>query len=101
MIKLMFCLRRSEHLSREEFQKYWRETHGPLVKQRAEAIGALRYVQVHTGHNDLNATFQTTRGGPEAYDGVAELWFADRSALEAAFGTEDGRKAGAELLADE
>ncbi len=101
MIKLVFCLRRSEHLSREEFQKYWRETHGPLVRERAKAIGALRYVQVHTGYDDLNVGFQATRGGPEAYDGVAELWFKDRASLEAAFGTDEGRKAGAELLADE
>ncbi len=101
MIKLVFCLRRASHLSREEFQRYWRETHGPLVRERAEAIGCVRYVQVHTGHDDLNAALQASRGGPEAYDGVAELWFEDRKALEAGFSTEAGRQAGAELLEDE
>ena len=32
MIKLVFCLRRQPHLSREEFQRYWRECHAPLVE---------------------------------------------------------------------
>jgi hypothetical protein len=27
MIKLVFCLRRLPHLSREEFQRYWLESH--------------------------------------------------------------------------
>jgi hypothetical protein len=34
------------------------------------------------------------------YDGVAELWWDSAAALAAA-GTADGRRAGAELLADE
>jgi uncharacterized protein (TIGR02118 family) len=101
MIKLVFCLRRQPHLSREAFQTYWRETHAPLVRERAKAIGALRYVQVHTTHDDLNALLRASRGGPEPFDGVAELWFEDRASLEAALGTDAGRTAGAELLADE
>ena len=101
MIKLVFCLRRRPELTRDEFQRYWREQHAPLVRERAKAIGALRYVQVHTAHDDLNAALRGGRGGPEAFDGVAELWFENRAALEAAFGTEPARRAGAELLADE
>jgi hypothetical protein len=37
----------------------------------------------------------------EPYDGVAELWWESEAALAAASGTEAGRRAGAELLADE
>ena len=40
MIKLVFCLRRLPHLSREEFHRYWLDTHGPLVRERAPALGA-------------------------------------------------------------
>jgi uncharacterized protein (TIGR02118 family) len=101
MVKLVFCLRRRPELSREEFQHYWLERHAPLVRERAAAIGALRYVQVHTGHDDFNELLRAGRGGPEPFDGVAELWFADRAALEAALGTDAGRRAGAELLDDE
>jgi uncharacterized protein (TIGR02118 family) len=101
MIKLVFCLRRLEHLSRDEFQTYWLETHGPLVRERAEAIGALRYTQVHTGHDGLNEGLRAGRGGPEPYDGVAELWFESTDAIQSALATEDGRRAARELLEDE
>ncbi|MFT4571729.1 MAG: hypothetical protein ACI8TX_001216 [Hyphomicrobiaceae bacterium] len=101
MIKLVFCLRRRPQLTREEFQTYWLNTHGPIVRERAKAIGALRYVQVHTSHDDFNDLLRAGRKGPEAYDGVAELWFADRAALEQALSSTAGAKAGAELLADE
>ncbi|MBU2607184.1 MAG: EthD domain-containing protein [Alphaproteobacteria bacterium] len=100
MIKLSLCLRRLPHLSREDFQTYWREQHAPLVARHAKTLGILRYVQVHTGHDALNAGMQSSRGGPEAYDGVAELWFESEAAM-AANTSEAAAKAGAELLEDE
>jgi uncharacterized protein (TIGR02118 family) len=100
VIKLTFCLRRLPHLSREEFQRYWREQHAPLVAKHAGVLGILRYVQAHTGHDALNGAMQASRGGPEAYDGVAELWFESAEAM-AANTSEAAAKAGAELLADE
>ena len=100
MIKLTFCLRRLPHLSREEFQVYWREKHAPLVAKHAEVLGILRYVQNHTSHDNLNASMQASRGGPPAYDGVAELWFKSEEAM-AANNSAAAAKAGAELLEDE
>jgi uncharacterized protein (TIGR02118 family) len=101
VVKLVFCLRRLPHLSREEFQRYWLETHAPLVRDRAAAIGMLRYVQLHTGHDAANEMLRASRGGPEPYDGVAELWFESVEAMGAGFADEAGRRAAAELLADE
>jgi uncharacterized protein (TIGR02118 family) len=101
MLKLVFCLRRRPELSREEFQLYWRETHGPLVRRHAAALGLERYVQVHTAHDDLGAALRASRGAPEPYDGVAELWWKDRAAFEAALAQPEAQRAGAELLADE
>ncbi len=40
-------------------------------------------------------------GRAEAFDGVAELWWDGAEALGAANATEEGRKAGRELLEDE
>lgn len=100
MIKLTFCLRRMPGMSREEFQRYWREEHAPLVAERAEAIGVRRYVQVHTSDlPELHAALQGRNGGaPEPYDGVAELWF---ESLDAFGSTEAAQRAAAELLEDE
>lgn len=101
MLKLAFCLRRLPDLSREEFQAYWKEHHAPLVARNAAALGILRYVQLHTLDDPLNAAFRAGRGGPEPFDGIAELWWRDRESLAAAVATEEGQRAGEELLADE
>lgn len=101
MIKLTYCLRRRQELTREEFQEYWLGTHSRLVADRAKALQVRRYVQVHTMDlPGLHEAFQSrNEGSPEPYDGVAELWFDD---LEALGGTDkERRKAADELLADE
>lgn len=102
MVKLVFCLRRLPHLSRAEFQRYWRETHGPLVRERAGALRIRRYVQVHTAaDDDLHAALRASRGGPDPYDGVAEVYWESRQDLEEALAAPEGRKASQELLDDE
>ena len=77
MIKLVFCLKRLPHLSREEFQRYWRERHAPLVARHSATLAIQRYVQVHTRTDELNEMLRGSRGGPEEFDGVAELWWRD------------------------
>ena len=82
MIKLVFCLRRLPHLSREEFQRYWLERHGPLVKSLRQALPQMRrYVQSHTLETPVNAAIRAGRGtGPE-YDGITEVWFDSADSL--------------------
>jgi uncharacterized protein (TIGR02118 family) len=101
MIKLVFCLRRLPQLSREEFQRYWFDRHAPLVRSHAATLQIRRYVQTHTGEQPLNDALQASRGGPEAYDGVAELWWDSAEAIGAATATPEGQAAGAALLEDE
>ena len=99
MIKLVFCLRRLPHLSRAEFQRYWRETHAPLVRRHAATLGIRRYVQLHTLEHPTQAALRASRGGPEAYDGVAELWWDDLGDLARA--DDAWRAAALALLEDE
>jgi uncharacterized protein (TIGR02118 family) len=87
MLKLSFCLHRLPGLSREEFQRYWRESHAPLVRRHAAALGIERYVQVHAAHDELSELLRASRSAPEPYDGVAELWWRDRATFEAALAT--------------
>jgi uncharacterized protein (TIGR02118 family) len=101
MIKLTFCLRRQPHLSREAFQRYWLETHAPLVAARARTLGIVRYEQVHAGFDALNAGIQASRGGPEPYDGIAEIWFDSEAAMAAAGQNPGAADAARELLEDE
>lgn len=101
MIKLVYCLRRLPGLSLEEFQRYWRETHGPLVRSHANVLRIRRYIQVHTLDTPLNEVIGNSRGAAELYDGVAELWFDRAEDLGEATATAEGRAAALELLEDE
>jgi uncharacterized protein (TIGR02118 family) len=102
MIKLVFTLRRREDMTREEFQRYWREQHAPLVTRHADALHIRRYVQVHACDTDLDEAIAGPRGSePRFYDGVAELWWESLEELVAAFSSDAGRAAGQELLEDE
>ena len=101
MIKLSFCLRRLPHLSREEFQRYWFDTHAPLVRKQAEALRIQRYVQTHTVLGDAADSLRASRGGPPAYDGVAELWWNSLDDVMAAMSSPAGIEGGRILLEDE
>ena len=101
MIKLVFCLRRLPHLSLEEFQLYWLESHGPLVRSHAQTLRIKRYVQVHTLNSPANEAMRRSRDTGEPYDGVAELWWDSIEDMAAASATSEGRDAGRELLEDE
>ena len=101
MVKLVFCLRRLPALSLVDFQRYWKEQHAPLVARHAETLRIRRYVQVHTLDSPVNEALRASRGGTEAYDGVAELWWSSADDLAAAIASEAGRQASLELLEDE
>jgi uncharacterized protein (TIGR02118 family) len=102
MIRLNFALRRLEKLSRTDFQRYWREKHGPLVVSVSRALGMRRYVQSHTVDDPLYDGLRAARTGMhEPFDGIASVWFDSREDLVAAMTSEEGRNAGGLLLEDE
>ena len=101
MIKLVFPIRRLPQLSRAQFQKYWFEVHGPLVRQHADVLAIQRYVQLHTLDDPMNDAIRASRGSMEPYDGIAELWWRSREDLEAALASPAGQKASLLLLEDE
>ena len=102
MIKLVFMIRRREGMTREEFQRYWREEHAELVKRHAEVLGIRRYVQTHARDTDLDDALARSRGcEPRQYDGVAELWWDSIDDLVQAATNEEGQTAQQALLEDE
>ncbi|HEY4941380.1 MAG TPA: EthD domain-containing protein [Rhizomicrobium sp.] len=100
MIKLTFCLHRLPHLSREAFQTYWFENHAPLVARHKEVLRIRRYVQTHSGSEAMNAGIGASRGAPQMFDGVAQLWWDSWDVLAEA-PTPERIAAGAVLLEDE
>ena len=105
MIKMIYCVRRLPTLSEEEFHKYWLETHGPLVLERAKAMRVKHYIQSHTipdtSELPLNEMLKQTRNSMEPFDGAAELWWESMEELIASASDPGGAKAAEELLEDE
>jgi uncharacterized protein (TIGR02118 family) len=101
MIKLTFCLVRLPNLSREAFQAYWFDIHGPLVASVADELKIRRYVQLHSLPAAASAGLRASRSAPEEYDGVAELWFDSLEVLAENGRRPEAQAAAALLLEDE
>lgn len=90
MLKMIALLTRKQGLSHDAFVRYWVEVHAPL----AHGVPELRrYVQSHIVGEQTRPDIPTTE---VAVDGIAELWFDDRAALERAHASIEMRR----LLAD-
>ena len=86
MIKSIGLLTRKDGLTHEEFVAHWFEVHAPL----AHAVpGVRRYVQSHI-------IAERTRPDIPAIDveidGIAELWYDDRAAMERSNATPEARR---------
>ena len=77
MVKMVVLLVRDESLSYDQFRTYWEDEHVPLV----EALPNVeRYVTSHPTDPERSA-----------YDGIAEVYFADMETLGAAMDSEAGQ----------
>ena len=97
MIKTSYFLRRKPGMSLEDFQKYWLESHGPLVQKHAATIGMVRYIQVHA-RPPASPRPDPLRGEMlEPFDGVAEFWIDPAKAT----GTDEERREVGRILAED
>jgi uncharacterized protein (TIGR02118 family) len=80
VVKAIVLLPRRSDLSREDFERYMRETHLPLV---VRVPGLRRLV--------LNWVLPDPDGSAPAYDAIAEDWFDDAQAMGAAFASPEGK----------
>ncbi|WP_407732147.1 EthD domain-containing protein [Pseudocitrobacter faecalis] len=103
MLKLVMCVKRQPHLTREEFDHYWRNNHAPLVIMHSEILGIRRYVQtVPFANSSAQLALQQTRNSALVdFDGCAELWWDDLESHLAARKTAGGLSALHELIDDE
>jgi uncharacterized protein (TIGR02118 family) len=77
-VKNIEFVTRRPGMSIDEFQRYWREVHGPL----GAAIPVIRrYVQSHTRRSAYE------RGRAPRYDGIAVTWFDGTQAMRVSAGT--------------
>ncbi len=80
MVKYIICAKRKAGMSWGEFDAYWKNHHGNVVKSVPEFIRHVRkYVQCHL------VPGAAPLGSAGDYDGIAELWFDSVAELEKAF----------------
>ena len=101
MIKFVMCITRHPDMTREQFQDYWTNKHGPYFMKHAADMRAKKYVQSLTVDTPLNEGLRNSRGMLPEYDGVAEVWFESEEDLMAGMDSPEGQKLGAALLEDE
>ncbi|MBJ4539338.1 EthD domain-containing protein [Salmonella enterica subsp. enterica serovar Mbandaka] len=103
MLKLVMCVKRRAHLTREEFDHYWRNQHASLVVKHSERLGIRKYIQtVPLANSAAQSALQQTRNSlPVDFDGCAELWWDSLESHIAARKTEEGLSALQELIDDE
>lgn len=74
MQKLIVLLHRREGMSTEEFHRYWREAHAPLLLRLPDLQRLVfNYGQV------------SWTGEQPAFDGISEDWFESEEAVQASF----------------
>jgi len=86
MVKVIFLVHKRPDLSREEFQRYWRETHSKIA---SNVPGLQKYIQNHA--------IPGPDGTDPPYDGFAEMWWNDAASLQQALESPQGRAANADL----
>lgn len=86
MIKSVGLLTRRPELSHEEFVRHWVDIHAPL----AHAVpGVRRYVQNHIVDERRRADIPAHEID---IDGIAELWYDDRAAMERANASPEAKR---------
>jgi uncharacterized protein (TIGR02118 family) len=101
VVTLVFCLRRLPELSLSEFEQYWLEHHGPLVRSLADTLRIRRYIQFQGDTGAASNALASTRTAPTPFDGIAQLWFDTEADILAAADTPSGRHAARQLIEDE
>jgi uncharacterized protein (TIGR02118 family) len=101
MIKLVYIVKRLPDMTPGDFYKCWLDDHAPLVKEVAEDIRAVRYIQSHTLDTPINQQLADSRGMPPPYDGITEVWWNSMDDLVEGMSSPEGKVAHKRLLEDE
>jgi uncharacterized protein (TIGR02118 family) len=88
MVKLVAFLKRKPEIGKEQFARRWVESHAKMASQ----LPGLRAYRI----NIATDRQPDGTGSEPIYDGTAELWWDSIEAMEAAFATDLGQRAGAD-----
>jgi uncharacterized protein (TIGR02118 family) len=101
MIKFVYCIRKRADLTDEAFHRFWRDTHGPFIRDLAKTLRATKYIQSHTLNTPINEEIARSRGlDSPPYDGVTEIWWESMDDFLAAVSTPEGQEAARQYITD-
>jgi uncharacterized protein (TIGR02118 family) len=84
MIKVsVFVMRRSD-LTHEQFTRYWKDKHAPLLMSLDSFTSSVRYYIQQHSLNNIPGNLPIL-----PYDGIAEVWFDDLSSVMTTFGHQE------------
>lgn len=78
MYKLVGLLKRPDGMAMDDFRQWWLTEHAAKVKR-------------WSGIKEYRINLCTTPD--QRFDGMAEVWFEDKAAMDAVFGTDEGQYA--------
>jgi hypothetical protein len=101
MIKMVVEVWKKPGMTDEQFRERWLVEHGNLVKKHAKAMGFLRYIQSHKLPSPDIDEFARGRGWKPSPDGITEVWWESKAAMEAALSSPEGQAASKLFQEDE
>ena len=95
MVKVVWFLKKAEHLSMDEFRRWWLDSHAPMVVEKQGRMLSRYIVNIKTDTDDLpgapNTSFE--------WDGMAEEWFESEEAAHQAFTLPSASNTRADVMA--
>ncbi len=76
MIRYMSCMRKLEHLSADEFRRFWRDpSFDDLIERLVSLVKPMRFSKSLVLHVEANTQIMHERGTDEPFDGIIEYWW--------------------------
>ncbi len=95
MVKVVWFLKKADHLSMEEFRRWWLDGHAPMIREKLGDLLHRYIVDIRTDHDDLPAA----AGTPCEWDGIAEEWFESEEIARRALSLPSAPETRADVMA--
>ena len=95
MVKVVWFLKKADHLSMEEFRRWWLDGHAPMIREKLGDLLHRYIVDIRTDHDDLPAA----AGSPCEWDGIAEEWFESEEIARRALSLPSAPETRADVMA--
>jgi hypothetical protein len=101
MIEVIYCMRRKEGLSLEQFLDYWGGVHAPIVTQNLQTLRLAGYERIVPLRTPFSERVERRNSMQAPYDGIARLRWASEDDMRHSFEDEQALAVQRQLARDE